>query len=173
MCEEWTRARLRLRLRARKERRMTHFHPSDPVPDPDPDPEKGVVMRSFDHERLDVYQASLEFVGMASQLIDRLPTGHSALAQQLYRAAMSIPLNIAEGAGEFSRKDKARFYRIALRSTTECAAILDVSRKLGLVEEQIFQTGRQLLLRIVAMLTAIARKLSGSGTGSETSASAA
>jgi four helix bundle protein len=99
-------------------------------------------------------------------MINRLPTGHSSLAQQLYRAAISIPLNIVEGAGEFSRKDKARFYRIALRSTTECAAILDVCRKLELVDEEALQAGRQLLLRIVAMLTAIARKLSGSGTGS-------
>ncbi len=144
---------------------MTHHLPSDPVPDPVPVPGKGSATRSFDHERLDVYQTSLEFVGMASHLINRLPTGHSSLAQQLYRAAMSIPLNIAEGAGEFSRKDKARFYRIALRSTTECAAILDVCKKLGLVEEQSLQPGRQLLLRIVAMLTAIARKLSGTGSG--------
>lgn len=145
---------------------------SDPDPVPHPVPEKGGATRSFDHERLDVYQTSLEFVGMASHLIYRLPTGHSSLAQQLYRAAMSIPLNIAEGAGEFSRKDKARFYRIALRSTTECAAILDVCKKLGLIEEQSLQTGRRLLLRIVAMLTAMVLKLSGKGSGSGSEISA-
>jgi four helix bundle protein len=151
--------------------------PFDPDPVPDPAPENGIAKRYFDHERLDVYQTSLEFVGTASQLINRLPTGHASLAQQLYRAAISVPLNIAEGAGEFSRKDKARFYRIALRSTTECAAILDVCKKLVLVDEESIQTGRQLLLRIVAMLTAMARKTSGAGSGtgsgSKTSVNAA
>jgi four helix bundle protein len=44
-------------------------------------------------------------------------------------------LNIAEGAGEFSPSEKARFYRMARRSATECAAILHVCRRLALVEE--------------------------------------
>jgi four helix bundle protein len=138
---------------------------NDPDPGPDPDPEKSVTMRSFDHERLDVYKKSLEFVGEASKIIENLPSGHSSLAQQLYRAAMSIPLNIAEGSGEYSRRDKARFYRIALRSTTECGAILDVCRELDLVVGRTHHQNRHLLLRIVAMLTAMVRKLSGSGSG--------
>jgi four helix bundle protein len=52
---------------------------------------------------------------------DTLPWGN-----QLRRATTSICLNIAEGAGEFSAKEKAPFYRIAKRAATECAAILDV-----------------------------------------------
>ena len=86
----------------------------------------------FDHERLDVYQVALDFVVLADEVAERLPRGRSALADQLQRAATSVPLNIAEGAGEYSRKEKARFYRIALRSATESAAILDVSRRLQL-----------------------------------------
>jgi len=39
------------------------------------------------------------------------------------RAATSVPLNIAEGAGEYSGAEKSRFYRIAKRSATECAGI--------------------------------------------------
>ena len=37
----------------------------------------------------------------------------ASLADQLQRAATSIPLNIADGAGEFSASEKARFYRMA------------------------------------------------------------
>ena len=55
------------------------------------------------------------------------------MADQLGRAALSIVLNIAEGAGEFSKKGKARFYRMALRSTTEWAATMDVCKILGLM----------------------------------------
>ena len=94
------------------------------------------------------------------------------LADQLQRAATSIPLNIAEGAGEYSRKDKARFYRMSLRSATECAALLDVCRRLKVLEEQLFFAGRDLLVRIVAMLTKMVLNLvqepgTGSGSGSE------
>ena len=48
------------------------------------------------------------------------------LRDQYHRATTSICLNVAEGAGEFARNEKARFYRMALRSTTECSAILDI-----------------------------------------------
>ena len=54
--------------------------------------------------------------------------------------------------------EKNRFYRIAKRSTTECAGILDVCYQLKLLEEPLFQEGRQLLLCLVAMLTKLARK---------------
>ena len=61
---------------------------------------------------------------------------------------------------------------MAKRSATECAAILDVCSKLELAEKDAVNTGRELLLRIVAMLTQIVRRReeagSGSGTGSGT-----
>jgi len=71
---------------------------------------------TFDHERLDVYKAAIEFVAMSDDLVKHLPHGRRYLADQLRHVAISIPPNIAEGAGEFSREDKRRFYRIALRS---------------------------------------------------------
>ena len=80
-------------------------------------------MKMFDHEKLDVYKAAIEFVAVSGDVVEHLPRGRAYLAGQLQRAAISIPLNIAEGAGEFSRKDKRRFYRIALRSATESAAM--------------------------------------------------
>ena len=59
----------------------------------------------FDHERLDVYQLSLDFVALADDVVEHLPRGRSHLADQLARAATSIVLNIAEGAGKFSKAD--------------------------------------------------------------------
>jgi four helix bundle protein len=119
----------------------------------------------FGHERLNAYHTAIQFVGEASSLISQLPTGHSSLAQQLYRASISIPLNIAEGAGEFRKKEKARFYRMALRSATECAAILDVCKALELAKLQTIKRGRQLLSQIVAMLTSMAKRFSDKGEG--------
>jgi len=122
----------------------------------------------FDHEKLDVYKAAIEFVAVSGDVVEHLPRGRAYLADQLQRAAISIPLNIAEGAGEFSRKDKRRFYRIALRSATESAAILDVCERLRISDVSQLRAGRDLLLRIVSMLTRMTKVEAESGTGTGT-----
>ena len=125
-------------------------------------------MDQFDHEKLDVYKVSIDFVSQAEEITKDLPKGRGYLVDQLQRAALSISLNIAEGAGEFSRKDKARFYRMALRSATECAAILDAGEHTGLVRKDSREVGRVLLLRVVSMLTKMVRRLTIPGTGTGT-----
>ena len=75
---------------------------------------------------------------------------------------------MAEGAGEFAQADKARFYRMARRSGTECVAILDACRILKLTEEAVLTHGRELLYRVVSMLTAMVLRLSEPGTGTGT-----
>jgi four helix bundle protein len=126
-------------------------------------------MTTFDHERLEVYHVALEFLTLADEVASAFPSGRAYLADQLHRAATSVVLNIAEGAGEFSKKDKARFYRMGLRSATECAAIVDACRKLHLVPENTLLAGREMLLRIVSMLVRLVRAVglvkSGTGTG--------
>ena len=77
-------------------------------------------------------------------------------------------MNVAEGAGEFSRKDKSRFYRMARRSATECAAVLDVCRTLGLSRDELLVRGRALLIRVVSMLVPLARRTKRPGTGTGT-----
>jgi four helix bundle protein len=120
---------------------------------------------TFDHERLDVYRAALDFVALVDELIERLPRGCAHLTDQLERAATSIVLNIAEGAGEFSRNDKARFYRMSRRSATESAAVLDIFRRRRIADEERLTVGRSLLLRIVSILTRMVRSLGEPGTG--------
>lgn len=113
----------------------------------------------FDHDRLDVYLAAVDMVALTQAIVGAFPPGYSDLADQLKRASTSIALNIAEGAGEYSRADKARFYRFAKRSATECAAILDVARKLEIISREPFDTGRALLLRVVSMLIKMVQAL--------------
>lgn len=115
-------------------------------------------MANFDHERLEVYRRALDLVVAADRIRKNLPGGRGALADQLDRAAVSIALNIAEGAGEFAPREKARFYRIARRSATECAAILDVTERLNLVSRDQIASARQQLKVIVAMLIVMGRR---------------
>ena len=106
------------------------------------------------HERLDVYQRSIEFLASALRIAERLPRGQAPLADQLRRAAMSIPLNIAEGSGRNpASADRTRFRGIARGSAMECGAILDVVRLLEAASEVEWSQAKALLVRVVEMLS--------------------
>jgi four helix bundle protein len=111
----------------------------------------------FDHEKLDVYQESIAFVGWLTSLLE----GTSRLGDikdQLDRAANSIVLNLAEGNGKYSVKDRCRFLDTANASALECAAGLDVLvAKRRLTREDI-RPGKELLQRIVRMLMGLIRR---------------
>ena len=112
----------------------------------------------FDHDRLDVYRLSIEYTADAFKVCQSLDGLHRHARDQWLRAAQSIPLNIAEGNGKRSLKDRARFLDIARGSALECAAIQDVLIALkGLdIEMNIELKGK--LARIVSMLTRMAMK---------------
>jgi four helix bundle protein len=86
-----------------------------------------------------------------------LPRGDGDLRDQLKRAAMSIPLNIAESCGKVSPPDRARFLAIARGSALECGAIVDVGVAMGVIDDAYVASAKALLARIVAMLTKMAR----------------
>ena len=115
-------------------------------------------MSYFDHERMEVYQASIKLVMLIDEIVEHLPRGRAYLADQFHRAGLSVPLNIAEGAGEYAIPEKSRFYRMAKRSATECAGLFDVCRQLKLIEEEKYLQGRNLMIQIVAMLIKMAKR---------------
>ena len=114
-------------------------------------------MEQLSHEKLDVYQCSIEFLGIAQSMIQRLPQGYSKLADQLHRASLSIPLNIAEACGKPSPKDRANRYAIARGSTLECGAIIDALLTLTLMPQTAHSKAKNLLIRIASMLTKLSR----------------
>ena len=109
-------------------------------------------MKQFDHEKLDVYKLAIEFVIIIEDIVKSIPKGRSYLVDQLQRAGTSTAFNIGEGAGEYSPNEKSRFYRVAKRSATESATIVDVCYRLKFIEESIYLRVRELLYRIVSML---------------------
>jgi len=111
----------------------------------------------LDHERLDVYVCSITFVAQSLGIISTMPTGQGSLVDQLRRASVSIPLNIAEGSGKVSLTDRKRFYAIARGSAMECAAIIDVVDVLGCCSRSQTAAAKDLLVRIVSMLTKMSR----------------
>ncbi|WP_242601982.1 four helix bundle protein [Legionella yabuuchiae] len=82
---------------------------------------------------------------LSDEILGELPRSRAYLEDQLQRATSSIALNIAEGAGEYARHEKHRFFHMAKRSATECAAILDIGLKLALIETKKLSDARDLL----------------------------
>lgn len=107
----------------------------------------------FEHEKLEVYKIAVEYSDAADRIAAAIPPGHAHVRDQLRRASDSIVNNIAEGAGEFSASEKARFYRIALRSGTESAASLHTCQRRSLADAGELEAARALLKRVVEMLT--------------------
>jgi len=111
----------------------------------------------LDHEKLDVYQCALRFAALVFQILQNMPRGHAELSDQLRRATLSIPLNIAEGAGKPSDKDRSRFNAIARGSAMECGAILDLLQLQALAQPAAVSEAKSLLVRLVAMLSKMCR----------------
>ena len=103
--------------------------------------------------KLDVYQAALRLLPIASEIADRLPPRNASLADQLRRASLSIPLNIAEGSGKTSGPDRRRFYAIARGSAMECGAVIDACQALSVIESSFADDANEQLGSIVRMLS--------------------
>lgn len=113
------------------------------------------------YKNLDVYRLALEFVELAAQIAARIPRGQGQLADQLRRACGSTAYNTGEGAGEFAGKEKARFYRIALRSTTESSTIIDIVLRLGYIEAPLHVRAENMAERLIGMLTKLVHRHGG------------
>ncbi len=118
-------------------------------------------MSEFDADRMPVYRLARELNRRCAQLAQVISRRRPDLAKQLERAASSVPVNITEGAGERARRDKARFYRYARRSATECAGILDAALDCGVAAEHQTAPLRELAGHVTAQLVLLARTMEG------------
>ena len=105
-----------------------------------------------------IAETYVEFLKEVISVIRLLPNGNSDIVNQLRRAATSISLNIAEGAGKTGVADKKRYYSIARGSTLECAAIFDLLKAWNLVDQSVLKTPTSLLSSLAAMLSKLVFK---------------
>lgn len=86
---------------------------------------------TLNHQKMDVYQVSQEFVLECYRLTRCLPSDEKfGMISQIRRAALSVHLNIAEGASRKSASERKRYYEIARGSVIEVDAALDIAHKL-------------------------------------------
>jgi four helix bundle protein len=111
----------------------------------------------FDHEKLEVYREAIAFIAWLSSLLEAT-VRVGDVKDQLDRASTSISLNIAEGNGKYSPKDRCRFFDVAHGSALECAAGLDVLvAKAKLTPDEI-RSGKERLQKIVRMLMGLIKR---------------
>ncbi len=128
------------------------------------DREDSIVL---DAEKLEVYALALELHAFAAL---KVPTLSRVLRDQLERASLSVVLNIAEGGGRRSRKDKSRHYTYARGSATEVAACFDVLKIRKLAPASECARGRILAVRVVQMLTKLCASLQPKSTETQEAA---
>jgi len=111
----------------------------------------------FDHEKLEVYREAIALIAWLSQRLESLGRVGD-VRDQLDRASTSIALNIAEGNGKFSPKDRCKFFDTAHASALECAAGLDILVAKRKVTPEQIRPGKERLQGIVRMLMGLLKR---------------
>ena len=111
----------------------------------------------FQYRKLIVWQKAMQFSKIVYSLINQFPVAEKyALADQVRRAAVSVPSNIAEGCGRASNRDYAHFLSIARGSLYETMTQLEMAQSLGYIDA--IKDVEELASEISRMLTSLMKK---------------
>ncbi len=113
----------------------------------------------FDFEKLIVYQRARQFNSLIQNELIRSNKPEKTVRYQLSRASLSIMLNIAEGSGRFSSRDKRNFYVIARGSLFECVAICDYLKQDELISADVHRIVYSQSEEISKMLFSLIKQL--------------
>ena len=121
-------------------------------------------MEEFYYRKLEVYQRAKALSHAVCKLIKTFPVEERyGLCDQLRRAAMSIPINIAEGFGRFSAKEKAHFIQIALGSLNEVMCELELSQDENYINEEQLKELESQIIPINRQLSALHKSIIDNG----------
>jgi len=113
----------------------------------------------FDFQNLDVYKKSKVFHVSCKKIILEKKLDRY-VNDQLGRASFSVPLNIAEGSGKFSKADRKNYFTTARASVFECIAVLDILSDESKISETEFGEMLKKADELSKMLFAMIKNLS-------------
>lgn len=118
-------------------------------------------MNQPSYKDLVVWQKSIEFASSVIDLSEQLETErkHFRLVEQLEAAATSIPMNIAEGKGRFSKKEFSHFLMIARGSLYETMTLLEIFLLRKWISQENFEALQNQADHIAKMLNTLNRTL--------------
>lgn len=115
-------------------------------------------MQKFNFENLIVYQRSLSLAVEVIEKTKSFDFKYNRIRDQFIGAIISVPLNLAEGSGRKSIKDRANFYKIAQSSAFECIPLTSICHQIGLINEDIFNKWRAEIEEICKMIAGLIRR---------------
>lgn len=113
-----------------------------------------------DYRDLLIWQKGIELVKRIYKSFDNFPKDEVfGLQNQMKRAAVSVPSNIAEGWGRSSTQNYIQFLRIARGSLYELETQLIIAKELGFIDENKYSVIAGLITEESKMLNAFIRSL--------------
>jgi len=110
------------------------------------------------HKKLDVWQMAMDLVMEIYRITESFPKEEKyGLSNQVRRAAVSVPSNIAEGAARQTKKEFVNYLHMAQGSLSELDTQLEVARRLAFLDGKIWEDLDKVLQRVDKMLTGLIR----------------
>ncbi len=113
-----------------------------------------------DFKKLKVWEKSMEFVTEVYKVTKNFPHDEQyGLSNQMRRAAVSIPANIAEGSSRRTSKDFLSFLRISLGSSHELLTYIEISKNLNYIDIELKESLNKDLELIKVMLIQLMKRI--------------
>ena len=117
-------------------------------------------MNDFFYKKLEAYKLAKEFTIYVYSLLKAYPIYEQyAICDQLRRAAVSVPSNIAEGMGRMSVKERLHFLEISYASIMEVLCQLDISLSLGYINEAQLSEAESLATTLTKVMSGLRKSL--------------
>lgn len=114
----------------------------------------------YSYKNIEAYQESKTLVKQVYALLKKFPKEETyALCDQLRRAVISVPSNIAEGSGRTSSKDQAHFLEMAFGSLMEVDCQMDIAQDIGYVSLDEHEEVTVQISKVAALLSGMRRKI--------------
>ena len=114
----------------------------------------------FFYRKLNVYQKAVDLVADIYKLLKTFPSEERyALCDQIRRASVSVPSNIAEGMSRVSDKEKNHFLEISTGSLMETMCQIEIGMRLGYVSQEDFDRVEKEIYEIACMLSSLRKKI--------------
>ena len=114
----------------------------------------------FFYRKLNGYQKAVDLVAEIYKLLRKFPSEERyALCDQIRRASVSVPSNIAEGMSRFSDKEKVHFLEISNGSLMETMCQIEIGKRLGYVSQEDYERMEKEISEIACMLSSLRKKI--------------
>ena len=118
-------------------------------------------MNDFFYKKLEAYKLAKDFTIYVYSLLNKYPAYEQyAICDQLRRAAVSVPSNIAEGMGRMAIKERLHFLEIAYGSIMEVLCQLDISLSLGYINDTELTTAESMATTLTKVMSGLRKALS-------------